>query len=219
MSAAASPFPFHEHTNPPDPRSLLLAHTEPVLSSGGSWTELEHQGQRKSPTETLQSSRKISSPLPRVLFCSQLGPSEDLLPVGVTGWTPLLALGVTQGFAELLLFARGTSRAIQRPLEAMGAWEGPGGPCVWGRISRWGKCVHTCVQVPGAAPHPVPPVWALVPGRVELLAGSEPQEWPGQAWPQPGLGSLLLPSVRGSGQSSSMGCRAHFGFSSTFSLL
>lgn len=46
-------------------KPLLLEHMDPLLSSGGSWSEVKHQDQIKSPTETLQSSRKILSSTPQ----------------------------------------------------------------------------------------------------------------------------------------------------------
>lgn len=74
--------------------------------------------------------------------------------------------------------------------------------------------MHTCVQVAGAAPRPVPPVWGTGAREAESLcplAGSDPQEWGFCRRAAPGLGSLLLP-CRDQGKPRPRGAELTLGF-------
>lgn len=75
-------------------------------------------------------------------------------------------------------------------------------------------CADLCV--PPTQPHQF---GALVPGRAELTLSPGRVRPSGMAWPGlPSAWAVLFASPRqGSGQATSMECRAHFGFSSRFS--
>lgn len=187
-------------------KPLLLTHTDLLLSSGGSWTEIKHQDQIKSLRHS-RAAGKYFPPFPRGFFYSQLGSREDLLPIGVTGWAHLLPegqtnpLGLTPQLCRALglLFARRPSRAIQRPLEAPESCGAMGR--AWGslsviHVSQVGEaCAHLCAggwSSHTPSPTPVPPVW----GTVARQSRGHFVPWQGLTL-RPGLGSALRFSPAG----------------------
>lgn len=97
----------------------------------------------------------------------------------------------------MLLSARRPPQGHWKPQRAVGPWEGPGGPCLWGRTPMSPSqvrevCAHLCA---GAAPHPAPPVWGQAEqSSLHPLAGSDPQEWGFCRTAAPGLGFCFSPA-------------------------